>query len=708
MEHSYFGAALSDPASVPSPNHRIGRHGTTMFQSNPHYSLNDTRLEYPTFGTSDFRHPAFAGKNADGNSIFSFQYLSYKILTEKPALSGLPSARGQDSETLIITLQESYSNLQVDLIYTIWRGHTVISRSSKIRNSGDKIVSLNRVFSTALSLPAEPYEIQHFYGTWAREFNEERFCAPKGRFVIESLRGTSSAAHHPYVAILETGTTEEYGRCYGSTLVYSGNFSIEIETGEFEDLRLLVGIHPFGFDWTLNPGQEFSTPESLHAFSNKGLRGLSHHWHDFIRANITPQRFRKVPRPTYLNTWEAAYFNVDEDKVLELADKANDIGVEMLVLDDGWFQGRKDASSSLGDWRADERRFPSGIPALAKKVKAKGLKFGIWVEPEMVNPDSDLFRVHPDWVLGMPGHISSLGRNQLVLDLSRVEVQTYIYDVIDEILSCENVDYVKWDMNRNMTEVGSEWLPQAQQGEVAHRYMLGLYNILSRLVSAYPNVLFETCASGGNRFDLGMLSFMPQGWISDMCDPIGRLSIINGASHLYPLDVMAAYIGPSPNHQNGRKTSILTRFMAGVFCSARGVSLSETDIEAHKDEISAHMRFAKLTSKDMLAGQFYRLEDTGNSVVWQYMTSDKKTVYLAYFHSLSAPNLPMRRARLVGLEPNKNYDLQGSDEIYRGDTLMEAGIPLPQVSTGAKVEDVRYMPDGDFSSHLFVFRKTAG
>ena len=708
LEHLHYGGALSDPLSAPHHYRRILRHAATTFQDVPHYHLSDTPQEYPSFGTSDFRFPAVHGRNADGNTIFSLHYAAHRIVRDKPKIKDLPSARGGDSETLILTLEDDLHKLRVELSYTIWKNHGVLSRSVRFENFGDEDIELQHVFSTTLNLPAGEYEIQHFHGTWAREFNEERIPVPHGRFVADSARGTSSAAHNPYVAVLQKGATETYGRCYGTTLVYSGNFAIQVEKGEFEDVRILAGINPFDFEWCLEPGQEFSTPEALHAYSGEGLRGLSHHWHDFIRNKITPKQFKDTPRPTYLNTWEAAYFDVNEDKVLELADKANDIGVDMLVLDDGWFEGRQDDTSSLGDWRADKARFPTGIPELAAKVKAKGLKFGIWFEPEMVNPRSRLFEDHPDWILHVPGRVSSLGRNQLTLDLSRAAVQDYLFNQIDAVLSCGDVDYVKWDMNRNMTEVGSGALPRKRQRETSHRYILGLYKLLGRLVEKHPHVLFENCASGGNRFDLGMLSYMPQGWISDMCDPVGRLAIISGASYLFPLDVMAAYIGPSPNHQNGRVSSIRTRFMAGAFCSARGVSLSEADIEANEAEIVAYMKFAKYTAGDMIGGRFDRIKNTGNETAWQYTSADEKTVYLAYFHILSAPNLPFRRAHLVGLDPLIDYTLDNSLEVYRGDALMQSGMPMPQITTGEKVHGVRYMPDGDFSAQMFVFRKTAG
>jgi len=707
LEHLHYGRPLSDPLNLISHHIRTQREATVNFQGIPHFNLSDTPQEFPTFGTSDYRCPAMHGRNSDGNTVFTLTYKSYRITADKPRLKKLPSARGEDSETLIITLEDPLHKLEVDLLYTIYKDHGVIARSVKFKNKGEQDIQLQHVFSSALDLPQGEYEIMHLHGTWSREFNVERIDVPKGRFVIDSARGTSSAAHNPFVAIMEKGATEDYGHVYAAALIYSGNFAISVERGEFEDIRLLAGINPFNFQWRLKPNKTFCTPEALHLFAPKGLRSMSHIWHDFIREKISPPAFKNLPRPTYLNTWEAAYFDVDEDKVLVLADKALEIGVEMLVLDDGWFEGRKDDTSSLSDWRADKARFPSGIPALAKAVKAKGLKFGIWFEPEMVNPDSQAYKDHPDWILHVPGRTPSLGRNQLTLDLSRDEVIDYLFGQIDDVLSCGDIDYVKWDMNRNMTEVGSAGQSRNRQSEVPHRYMLGLYKLLKRLTETYPNILFENCASGGNRFDLGMLSYMPQGWISDMCDPIGRLAIIGGASYIYPLDVMAAYIGPSPNHQNGRESSVQTRFLAGVFTAARGVSLSEAEIDAHKDDITHFMKLAKDTASDMVGGRFDRLKRNDNEVAWQYMSADETTVYLAYFHILAAPNLPFRRAYLRGLDPLSDYVLQQDGARYRGDALMHNGMAMPYVATGQVREDTRYMAKGDFSSHLFIFKKAA-
>lgn len=708
MQHIHYGGPLRDPLNVSVHHLRTQRETASVYQGGQYFSLSDTPQEYPSFGTSDYRFPALHGRNSDGNTVYSLEYVSYEIVKKKPRLKKLPTARGGKSETLIITLKDPVHRLTVELYYTIYEDYGVLVRSAKMKNTGEKELQLQHAFSSALDLPPQDYEVLHLHGTWSREFTAERIDVPKGRFVVDSARGTSSATHNPFLAILQKGATEDYGRVYGTTLIYSGNFALSVEKGEFEDVRLLAGINPFNFHWRLKPGQTFCTPEALHVYADKGLRDMSHQWHEFVRDKISPKKFRHVPRPTYLNTWEAAYFDVDEEKVLHLADKAKEIGVDMLVLDDGWFEGRRDDTSSLGDWIADSERFPSGIPSLAAKVKAKGLKFGIWFEPEMVNPKSQLFEKHPDWILHVPGRTPSTGRNQLTLDLSRPEVIDYLFGQIDDILSCGDIDYVKWDMNRNMTEVGSAALPKNRQREVSHRYILGLYDLLRRLTKKYPDVLFENCASGGNRFDLGMLSYMAQGWTSDMCDPIGRLEIINGCSYVYPLDVTAAYIGPSPNHQNGRVTSIETRFMAGVFCAARGVSLNEADIDAHKEELQKLMAFAKQSASDMVGGRFDRIIKNENEVCWQYTTRDERMVYLAYFHKLSAPNLPFRRARLAGLDPARNYMMVESGAYYGGDALMQSGLPLPYVSTGHVRDTVRYMPKGDFSSYLFEFKRDDG
>lgn len=681
IENLYYGPPLD---AAPDPQPRPLRHGTVMFEGHNRLTLNELPQDYPTSGRGDFGTPALQISGAD-NSVLSLSYKCHTITTEKPACVGLPSSQSEGSKTLILTLCDPVQDLEIDLFYTIWDGFGVLARRVEVRNVGAERVTLRQVASTSLDLPPGQYDVQHFHGSWAREFNEERVTLPTGRFTIDSRRGTSSNAHSPYLAILEPDVTEEWGRCYGTTLLYSGNYSISVERGEFGRVRCVAGLNGSDFDWILKPGETFTTPEALHAVSQDGLGGLSHVWHDFIRSYIMPAQFRCKPRPTYLNTWEAAYFDVTQDKVLDMADMAAKLGVEMLVLDDGWFKGRTDDRRALGDWTADPDRFPSGISRLAKQVRDKGLKFGLWFEPEMVSPDSDLYRAHPDWVIGVPARTPSLGRNQLTLDLSKLEVVDHIYSQLDAHLSSGQIDYVKWDMNRNMTEVSS-----AAQ---VHRYMLGLYDLLARLTEAYPDVLFENCASGGNRFDLGMLSYMPQGWISDMCDPVGRLSIINGASHLFPMDVMAAYIGPSPNHQNGRVSSLKSRYLAGLPCAAHGLSLSLSDINASQGRLQDYVAQSKASATERLNAHFHRLRHDANATIWQMVSADGKTVRVVAFQILNAPNLPTRRVRLRGLDPSARYRLEDGD-IFSGNDLLHAGLPLDQ-------------PTEDFASELLILRKVS-
>jgi alpha-galactosidase len=679
LEHLYYGPPVND---VPPASPRVLRHATVMFEDQDRLSLNALPQEYPTSGRGDFSSPAFVIKGG-AHSIVCWHYQSHQIVEGKPTLSGLPSARGEGAQTLIVSLADPVQSLALDLHYTIWPDQGVMSRRAVVTNDGGETVKLRRMASTSLDLPPGDYEVQHFHGTWAREFNEERVSLPTARLAIDSSRGTSSNAHHPYLAFLSPEATETSGDCVGMTLIYSGNFEASVERGEFGRVRAQIGLNGQDFDWPLGPGQTFECPESLLAFSQAGTGGLSHVWHDFIRTHVTPKWFRDEPRGTYLNTWEAAYFDVTEENVLALADKAVALGVERLVLDDGWFKGRTDDRRALGDWMADPDRFPAGITALSDAVRQKGLSFGLWVEPEMVSPDSDLYRERPEWVLGVSDRTRSLGRNQLILDLSKPDVVEHIYGWLNGLLSEASIDYVKWDMNRNMTDVPS--------GAHAHRYMVGLYDLLRRLTDAHPDVLFENCASGGNRFDLGMLHFMPQGWISDMCDPVGRLSIIHGASHIYPPDVMAAYIGPSPNHQNGRATSVQARYLAGWPFASHGLSLNAHDLDTHADALKSFMMQSQQTAAQRLGARFDRLRHTDHETIWQQISRDANTVWVVAFQGLNAPNLPLRRVCLRGLDADALY-ADEAGQHYHGTTLMRAGVVLP-------------MATADFDARLLTFQK---
>lgn len=703
LEHLHFGGRIAASERYPSEPKRLHRSCVLEFQDSQYYNLSDVPQEYPVFGTSDNRNPAVHMLNADGNTTQVFRYQSHVIVDTKPELEGLPSARGGDSKTLIVTIVDEVSKLRIELSYTVYAEHDVIARSSQIFNDGEQRSTILQAMSSCLDLPAAEYDLLHLRGTWARELNQERMSVPRGRFTLESATGTSGNVHNPFVAIMDKTTTEQHGRVFATAFVYSGNFAINIETGEFDSVRVTTGINPFNFQWCLDPGASFVTPESLQVYSDQGLNGMSQTWHGFIKDKITPSAFNSQARPSYLNSWEAAYFDINEDKVLELADRTKELGLEMLVVDDGWFEGRNDDTTSLGDWDSDKQKFPNGIESVAEKVKQKGLKFGLWYEPEMVNPESQLFRDHPDWIIGVPQRISSKGRNQLTLDLSRNEVQDYLFERIDSVLSSGHIDYVKWDMNRTMTEIGSFALSADRQRETAHRYMLGLYKLIDKIVTRHPNVLFENCASGGNRFDLGMLCYMSQGWVSDMSEPIGRLPIINGASYIFPPSVLASYICPVPSHLNGRQVSLKTRAEVGFFCAARGLSLNAEDVDKDFDALKAYAKMYQDTAEDVVNGNFYRVQYSDNEVVWQLNSADGSTVYLGYFHILSAANLPFRKARLVNLDAEKQYRLVDSELSFGGDALMAMGLDMPYVCA-MQPGEADYLEKGDFSSRLFVFK----
>ena len=721
LEHVYFGARINrregGEAHLPIPR-RIYRNNTLQFEDRQNLSLGDIPQEYPVFGCSDERHPALHVVNADGNSTTVLRYVSHEIASGKPDLDGLPGARGDDCETLTVTLADEVTRLRVELRYSVFARHDVIARSVNIINDGEEPVELINAFSTNLDLPAAEYDLLHLRGSWAREFHEQRMPVPNGRFIIDSTSGSSSNHHNPFMAVMPKDTTQFHGAVIGMALVYSGNFAIHAEKGEFDSVRIGMGVNPFNFKWRLDAGESFACPEALQVFSEGGLNGMSQVWHGFIQQQLSPPGFSAEPRPTYLNTWEALYFHVTEEKVLQLADKAKALGLEMLVVDDGWFQGRSDDHRALGDWIPDPVKFPNGINEVGRQVNEKGLKFGLWFEPEMVNANSDLYRAHPEWVIQSPNRKLSTGRNQLILDLSQQAVVDHLFEKLDAILGGGHIDYVKWDMNRRMSEVGSTALSRERQSETPHRHILGLYSLLERITGKYPHILFENCASGGNRFDLGMLSYMPQGWVSDMTDPVGRLEIINGASYLFPPNVLASYICPVPNHQNGRVTSLKMRAEVGFFCAARGLSLNTDDMEKHWDELLKIAAFYKQSAEHLATGRFHRLHKTANETVWQLNSADGKTVYLGYFHILASPSPPYRRARLVELEPDAEYHcLQdagrpGSDPlIFSGDALMRRGVDLPYVrergphEKADAVDDADYMDSGDFSSRLMIFTK---
>ena len=697
LGQAHWGAMMARPTDALAYVRRTHRDGAAMHEAARDLPLTEFAQAYPVAGASDYRHCALDAE-AGGLAASTLRYRGHAVTDGRPDMDGLPGADGAGARTLTVEMADAPTGLACDLRYTVWDDQDAVAMSVRLRNESRAPIVLRRALSACLALPPGRYEALHLHGTWAHEFQAERVPLPSAQLVLESTRGASSAAHHPFLAILSEGADEVSGEAHAVALAYSGDHRHTAERGEFGDVRLSAGIGPSGFAWRLDPGEAFTAPEAVCAWSGEGLGGMSRAYHRFVREKVTPARWRGAARPTYLNTWEAAYFDVDEAKVLRLADRAAGLGAQMLVLDDGWFRGRTSDRTGLGAWEADPARFPSGIADLAAKVRAKGLRFGLWVEPEMVSPDHALAAERPDWVLAAPGRTPSLGRHQLALDLGNPDVRAHLFGQLDALLACGDIGYVKWDMNRPMTDAWSAVLPPGRQREAPHRYMLGLYALLDRLTKAYPDVLFEACASGGARMDMGLLRWCAQGWPSDMVDPVGRAAILSGASLIYPMDVMAAYVGPSPNHQNGRATGLDARARAGALCAAQGLSLNEADLDADAGALRAVLANAREGAAQRMNARFDRLAWSANETVWQLTSADGARVDVIDIHVLSRPNAPNRRARLRGLDPDARYEAQG--RIHGGDALMGAGLPLGRAGlnqTGLGAGDPG-LPPGDFAT----------
>ncbi|MBR2764833.1 MAG: alpha-galactosidase, partial [Blautia sp.] len=537
----------------------VRSHSAYMPDCGAGISLEHIKLEYPSYGTGDYRQGALEILQENGSRASHFVYRSHTVTPGKPALEGLPATYTENEEeagTLCIFMEDPVNGTALELNYTLFTHEAAIARSARIINKGKSPVQITRAMSLCLDLPESSYDWMQFSGSWARErYPVIRRLAP-GTTQIESLRGHSSHQQNPFVILKRPDTDEEKGEALGISLIYSGNFQISAQVDPYHVTRILAGINPIWFSWKLEEGEAFQTPEALLAWSGQGLNGLSRIYHTLYRERLARGVWRDRERPVLINNWEATYFDFNEEKLLKIAKKARDCGVELFVLDDGWFGARRSDNAGLGDWVAARELLPDGIGGLSEKVEALGLKFGLWIEPEMVNPDSDLYRKHPDWCLKVPGRVSSLGRNQLVLDFSRTEVVDFIYGMLYEVFSNAKISYVKWDMNRSITECYSEAYPAQQQGEIFHRYILGVYDLYERLLQSFPGILFESCAGGGGLFDPGMLYYAPQAWTSDDTDAMERIKIQYGTSYGYPLVSMGSHVSAVPNHQVGRITPL--------------------------------------------------------------------------------------------------------------------------------------------------------
>ncbi|WP_322925295.1 alpha-galactosidase [Paenibacillus campi] len=698
--HVYWGPRLRQP-SVSSLLHRIERcsFSPNYYAEDRTFSFDTLPQEYPGYGRGDYREPAVEIALSNGSTVSDLHYVSHRITLGKPKLEGLPATyveHNSEADTLEIVLQDELTGVEAVLQYSVFNELNAISRSVRLRNGGTATVSIERALSSSVDFGADQFEMLHLSGAWVRERHMHYRKLAPGLQRVESKRGSSSHQHNPFIALLEKGADEQHGGVYGMSLVYSGNFVAQVEVEQFGTTRMQIGLSPFDFSWQLAPGESFQTPEAVLVYSAHGLGALSRTYHRLYRTRLSRGEHRDNVRPILINNWEATYFDFDAPKIKQIAAAGKELGIELFVLDDGWFGHRDDDRSSLGDWVEDRRKLPEGLSKLAQHIVDTGMQFGLWFEPEMISPDSDLYRAHPDWCLHVPDRSRTMGREQLILDLSRADVCDYIVDSISKVLSSAPITYVKWDMNRNMTEIGSALLPGERQRETAHRYMLGLYNVLERITTAFPHVLFESCSGGGGRFDPGMLHYMPQTWTSDDTDAVERLKIQYGTSVVYPASAMGSHVSAVPNHQVGRITSFATRghvAMSGNF----GYELDLTRLtDEEKQEVREQVKQYKQLRELIQFGEFYRLLSpfAGNETAWMFVSGDQSEAFAGYFKVLAEPNPSLRRLKLQGLDPERPYRMSVNgvaEGLYYGDELMYHGIALAE----------RY---GDFQSTLFSFR----
>ncbi len=664
-------------------------------------------LAVSTPGSGDFRVPALVVEGPDGATVLDLVYSGHTIVAGKPALEGLPSTYAEDPAevtTVEIILVDQDSGLEVLLILSIFEDRPIITRSMRLTNTGTGRLVVRTAMSASIDLPDGPWDLLGFSGAWARERHPHRASLLPGRRSVGSLRGATGHQQDPSLFLLRPGTDEVHGEGFALSLIYSGNFLAEAEVGPRGSMRVRLGLHPDGFTWTLEPGASFTAPEVVLAWSGTGIGTLSDALHGLYRERLARGAWRDRPRPVLLNSWEGVYFDFDHARLVDMARATADLGIELFVLDDGWFGERDSDTTSLGDWVVDRRKLPGGLGPLAADVEAMGMSFGLWIEPEMVSSSSRLFAEHPDWAIGVPGRPRTESRQQLVLDLSRPEVVDHLEAAIADVLGSASIRYVKWDMNRNITEPYGGSLPPDRQGEFFHRYMLGTYELWRRLTTRFPEILFESCAGGGGRFDPGMLAYAPQAWTSDDTDAIERLPIQWGASHVYPLSSMAAHVSAVPNHQVGRVTPLGTR-AAVAFFGVFGYELDPRHLsDAERAEIRSQVAFYREHREIFQRGRFLRLRSPlgADDAAWMVVAPDRRTAIVAHVRIMERPVPPPDRLRLRGLGPDLTYRVApwpgpGGDAVRRGgDLLMGVGLGLEPADppTGA--------PRGDFSARIWV------
>lgn len=759
LEHLYYGRKIRIDSEDGLIQQRFFAPGNTICYAEGinSFTLEDVSLEYSTLGKGDIREPMIEIRNSDGSNTIDFTYENANVLDHKHILNGMPSAvdDNENARTLEIVLRDNSSNLLLKLYYSVFYECNVITRSAKLINESSDTVKLNRMMSMLIDFDRSDFVFTSFHGAWAREMQKYDVNVPCGKFENSSFTGTSSNRSNPYVMLSDKNTTEDNGECYGFNLIYSGNHYESVSVNSYGKTRFVQGINPQNFEFVINSMEEFETPEVCFSYSNSGFNSLSHNMHDFVNEHIVRGKFKKKKRPVILNSWEASYFNIDSNSLYKLAKAGKELGIELFVMDDGWFGKRNDDTSSLGDWDVNEKKLAGGLKPLVDKIKALGLDFGIWVEPEMVNADSDLFRTHPDWAIDIDGRSHSEGRNQRILDLTRQDVQDYILEKMSALFSSADISYVKWDMNRIFSDCYSKSLPAERQGEVFHRYVLGLYRIMKTLTEKFPDILFEGCASGGNRFDLGILCYFPQIWASDNTDALCRAEMQNNYTYGYPLSTISSHVSDVPNHQTLRRTPLETRFNVASFSvlgyECNVCDLSKEDKDIIKDQISLYKELREI----LQYGTFYRgrsfgssmtqgsvLSGEGNLMEWTTVSKDQKMAVGMIFQKFLQPNSELMYYRPSGLIEDERYKLYNRKEkhnikdfgnlintmspvhikpdsithniaahfvklngafeehIMYGDAMMYAGVKLKQSFSGTGYnENVRVFKD--FGSNLF-------
>ncbi len=693
--HIYYGKTISDtdtayllrtgePPFVPSEN---SRDRSSFFDAFP--------MEFPGCNTGDYRESAIEVRDAEGHNAVEILYKGHRIFQGKPGIPGLPATFGGEKEcmTLEIDGADRVLGLEVTLRYSIFEDVDVVARSVSVKNVSEKSIFLTRLMSSSMDMDQEDYRLLTLHGSWARERHMDFREIGFGKTSVGSTRGESSHQEHPFMALVSETATQESGSVYGFHFVYSGNFLAQVEKTQFESLRVQMGIHPKDFCFEIKPGEVFDAPEVILTYSSEGLGGMSRTYHDLYRNHLIRSPYKDRKRPILINNWEATYFEFNTEKLLDIAREAKKAGIEMLVMDDGWFGCRNDDNTSLGDWEVNEEKLPGGLKHLVDEVNRIGLKFGIWFEPEMISPDSDLYRAHPDWAIAIPGRTPCRSRNQFVLDLTRREVLEYVYNAVAKILRSANIEYVKWDMNRQLSDLGSLFLGRDNQGELSHRYVLAVYELQERLTGEFPELLLENCSGGGARFDPGMLYYSPQIWCSDDTDAVERLIIQEGTALIYPLSTMGAHVSDCPNHTVGRSTPFSTRgnvALAGTFGYELDITrIPEEDRRQIPEQVALYHKYNDLVRR----GDYYRVasyQRNHSHDCYEVVAKDKREVLVTYVQVLRRPNYHSRIIKLAGLDPKMRYRNEETGEILCGDTLMNAGITIQEMW-------------GDFQSKLIHF-----